>query len=132
MIFGSVDVLPVYGFLRTNIMKVTNMKDDAKLNPDDDAADFRYGYRDNMIAQFKQDLCHINFSSQDQGKCDQIDTLQNRIEVWLKTIDMGVPVPDNLYHCDYDDEGLYHSVRGAEVFPEIREFKKLLDILRYN
>ena len=56
MIFGSVDVLPVYGFLKTNIMMVTNMKDYVTLDPDDADADFRYDYRDIMIAQFKQDL----------------------------------------------------------------------------
>ena len=37
---------------------------------------------------------------------------------------MGGPVPDNLYDCDYDDEGLDHSVRRAEFLPEIKEFKK--------
>ena len=55
---------------------VTNMKDYLTLDPADDDADFRYGYRDKMIAQFKQDL-YKNFSIQDQGESDQIDTLQN-------------------------------------------------------
>ena len=39
MIFGSVDVLPVYGFLKTYIMMVTNMKDYVTLDPDDDDDD---------------------------------------------------------------------------------------------
>ena len=56
MIFGSENVLPVYGFLKTHIMMVTIMKDYNTLERDDDDADFRYGYRDTMIAQFKQDL----------------------------------------------------------------------------
>ena len=32
MMFGSVDVLPVYGFLKTYIMMVTNLKDYVKLD----------------------------------------------------------------------------------------------------
>ena len=35
-----------------------------------------YGYRDDMIAQFKQDLYKKNFILQDQGKGDPIDTLE--------------------------------------------------------
>ena len=45
---------------------------------------------------------------------------------------MGGPIPDNLYDYDYNDDGLYHFVRGAEIFLEIRELKKLLDTLRYK
>ena len=105
MIYGSEYVLPVYGFLKTYIMMVTNMKDYVT-------------------------LCQKNFSLQDQGKGDQIDTLQNGIEFWLNIKNMGSPIPDNLFDYVYDDEGLGGSVRGAEIFPEIREFKKLLDILR--
>ena len=37
---------------------------------------------------------------------------------------------DNLYDYDYNDEGLDYSVRGAEIFPEVGELKRLLDILR--
>ena len=75
MNFGSVDVLPVYGFLKTYIMMVTNMKDYLTLDEKDDNADFRYDYRDTMIAQFKQDLCNKYFSLEDQDKRD--DYLQN-------------------------------------------------------
>ena len=84
-----------------------------------------------MIAQFKQDLFNKNFSPRSQGKDDQIDTLQNRNKVWLDIFDdTRGPVPDNLYEYDYNDERLNHSVRGAKMFPEIGEFKKLLGILR--
>ena len=38
-------------------------------------------------------------------------------------------MPDDVYDYDYNDEGLDGTVRGAEIFPEIAEFKKLLDIL---
>ena len=73
VIFGSVDVLPVYGFLKTYFMTVTNMKHYVAL----DDADFRYNYRDNMTAQFKQDLYNKSFSHQDQDKHD--DGLQKTL-----------------------------------------------------
>ena len=84
-----------------------------------------------MIAQFKQDIYNKNYTLQDQGKDDPIDTLENRIKFWINVItnDQG-QVPDNLYDYDYNNEGLDYSVRGAEIFPEIGELKKLLDILR--
>ena len=90
-----------------------------------------YGYKDDMIAQFKQDIYNKNYTLQDQVKDDPIDILENRIKFRLNIIynDQG-PVPDNLYDCDYNNEGLDHSVRGWEIFPEIRELKKLLDVLR--
>ena len=98
---------------------------------DDDEEQWGYGYRDDMITQFKQDLYNKNYTLQDQGKDDPIDTLDNRIKFWINIIsnDQG-PVPDNLYDYEYNDEGLDHSVRGSETFPEIGELKKLLDILR--
>ena len=86
-----------------------------------------------MIAQFKQDIYNKHFTLQDQGKDDPTDTLENRIKFWINIItnDHG-SVPDNLYDYDYNDEGLDHSVRGWDrnEFPERRELKKLLDILR--
>ena len=39
-------------------------------------------------------------------------------------------MPDNVYDYDYNDEGLDSTVLGGEYFPEIAEYKKLLDILR--
>ena len=44
---------------------VTNMKDYLTFDDDDDDADFRYGYGDVMIAQFKQDLYNKSFDHQD-------------------------------------------------------------------
>ena len=32
---------------------------------------------------------------------------------------MGGPIPDKLYDYDYNDDGLDHSVRSAEIFLEI-------------
>ena len=84
-----------------------------------------------MIAQFKQDLCNKTFTLQDQGRDDPIDTLENRIKFWLNIINNDEePVPENIYDYDYINEGLDHSVRGWEIFPERRELKKILDILR--
>ena len=121
MSFRSVDVLPVYDFLKTFIKMVKNKKDCVTLNPDDeDDADFRYNSRDTMIAQIKQNLYNKSFSLQDQSKGDQIETLQNRIKFWLNIIVMGGPIPDILYDCDYNDDELYHSVRGAEILLETR------------
>ena len=84
-----------------------------------------------MIAQFEQDFNNKNFTLQDQRKDDPIDTLENRIKFWNNIIsnDQG-PVPENLYDYDYNNEGLDHSVRGSEIFPEIGELNKLLGILR--
>ena len=94
-------------------------------DPHDDDADFRYGYRDTIIAQFKQDLYNKIFSLQDQGKGDQIDAVQKRIKFWLNGIDArGDQIPDDIYINENNDEGLGHSVRGATVFPEIWEIKK--------
>ena len=60
-----------------------------------------YGYKDDMTAQFKQDLYNKNFTLQNQGTDDPIDTLENRINFWIIFIsnDQG-PVPDNLYEYD--------------------------------
>ena len=68
-------------------MMVTITKDYVTLDPDDNDADFRYGYGPTMIAQFKQDLYNREFSLQDQGKDDEIDPLQNRFKFWINIID---------------------------------------------
>ena len=79
MIFGSVGVLPVYGFLETYNMMVTNMKDYLTLDLDDGDADFRYSYGDTTIAQFKQDLCKKNSVS--KIKVNVIKLLLSRTEL---------------------------------------------------
>ena len=50
-----------------------------------------------MIGQFEQNLYNKNFTLQDQGKDDPIDTLENRIKFWINIIsnDQG-PIPDKL------------------------------------
>ena len=37
---------------------------------------------------------------------------------------MGGPILDNLYDYDYNDDGLDHSVRGAEIFLQNRALRK--------
>ena len=71
----------MYGFLKIYIMLVTKKKDYVTLDPVDDDAHFIYGYRDIMLAHFKQDLYNKNVSLRDQG---------NRIKFWLNFVDMGV------------------------------------------
>ena len=87
-----------------------------------------YGYRDDMIAQFKQDLYNKNFTLQDQGKDDETDTLENRIKFWINIIsnEQG-SVPDNLYGYGYNDEGLDGKIGwDRNEFPERRELKKII------
>ena len=45
----------------------------------DEEDQWECGYKNDMIAQYKQDFYNKTFSLQDQGKDDPIDTLQNRI-----------------------------------------------------
>ena len=89
MNFESVDVLPVWGFLKTKLKLVTKMKNYLTLVVSDDDADFRYNYRDTMIAQFNKQLCNKSFSLQDQDESDENDPLQKRTNLWLNGIDMG-------------------------------------------
>ena len=92
----------------------------------DEEEQWGYDYREDMITQFEQDLYNENFTIQDQGKDDPIDTLENRSELWPNVFDIDDgPIPDKFYDYDYNNEGLDHSVRGADI-----GFKKLLDILR--
>ena len=128
MIFGSVDVLPVYGFLKTYIMMITNMKGYVSIDPDDADADFRYDFRDIMIAQFKQDFYNKNFSLQDQDKRNI--SLQKRSEFWLNyvVVNKGAPKPDNVFEYDYNDDGFAFSFCGAKNDPELRALKEFLTI----
>ena len=93
------DVLKLYFRMCTNItyhVPIRSWFDDP-----DEGEQWGYGYRDDMIAQFEQDLYNKNYTLQDQGKDDPIDTFENRIKFWIIIIsnDQG-SVPDNLY--DYD------------------------------
>ena len=125
------DFLKLYFRMCTNITNHVPIRYWDYYNDGNEEEQWGYGYRDDMIAQFKQDIYNKNYTLQDQGKDYPIDTLKNRIKFWINIItnDQG-PVLDNLYDYDYNNEGLDYSVRGAEIFPEIGELKKLLDILR--
>ena len=135
MNYNSVDVLALYDFLKLHFRMCTNINNYVtvrrRFDDPDEEQQWGYGYRDDMITQFKQDLYKKNFTLQDQSKDDEIDTLEKTIKIWINIIkiDEGL-IPNNLYDYDHNNEGLDHSVRGAEIFPEIGELKKLLDILR--
>ena len=129
--------LALFDFLKLYFRMCTNITDHVPIRYWDYYGDgneeeqWGYGYRDDMIAQFKQNLYIKHFILQDQGKDDPIDTLDNRIKFWINIIEeYGGSMPDNACDYDYNDEGLDGTVRGAKYFPEIAEFKKLLDILR--
>ena len=84
-----------------------------------------------MISQFKQGLYNKNFSLQDQGKGNQIDTLQKRTKFQLNVIiDTGYPITDDFYNYEYNYEGLDSSACSSEIFREIRKCKKVSDLLR--
>ena len=134
---SNVNDLALFDFLKSYFRMCTNITDYVPIrywdyyNDGNEEEQWGYGYKDDMIAQFKQDIYNKNFTLQDQGKDNPIDTLENRMKFWINIIsnDQG-SVPDNLYDYDYNDEGLDSTVRGWEIFPEIGELKKLLDILR--
>ena len=116
MIFLTNECVEMYDFLKTYFRMCTNIKNYVPVLPwfdyPDEEEQWGCGCRDNLIAQFKQDLYSKSFTPQDQGKDDPIDTLDNRIKFWLNVISIAEgPVPDNLYDYDYNDEGLDHSVR---------------------
>ena len=129
--------LALFDFLKLYFRMCTNITDYVPIrywdyyNDGNEEEQWGYGYRDDMITQFKQDLYKKNFTLQDQGKDDEIATLENRIIFWINIISNDqASVSDNLYNYDYNDERLDFSVREAEINPEIGELKKLLDILR--
>ena len=128
--------LALFGFLKLYFRMCTKRNENIPVRPWpdnlDDEKQWGYGYRDDMITQFKQDLNNKNYTFQDQGKDDPIDTLDNRIKFWINIIsnDEG-PVPDNLYDYDYNDEGLDTSVRGWDRKEFSRE-KRIKKIVRYT
>ena len=104
VIFTSNDNdLALFEFLKLYFRMCTNITDHVPVRYWDYYSDgneeeqWGYGYKDDMIARFKQDLYNKNFTLQDQGKDDPIDTLENRIKFWVDIIsnDEG-SVHDNL------------------------------------
>ena len=92
MIFVSSTECVVYDFLNTYFRTCTNISNHVPIrlwfDDPDEEEQWGCGYRDDMIAQFKQDSYNKNFTLQDQGKDDEIDTLENRIKVWIKILVM--------------------------------------------
>ena len=138
MIFlSSTECVEVYDFLKTYFRMCTNISNHVPIrlwfDDPDEEEQWGCGYRDDMITQFKQVLYNKIFTLQNQGKDDPMDTLENIIKFWFNIISTARgPVPDNIYDYDYNDEGLDETVCGwdRKEFPEKRESKKLLDILR--
>ena len=96
-------------------MMVTNMKDSVSLENEDDNhdADFRYNFRDNMIAQIKQDLYNKSFGHQDQDKHD--DCLQKERSFGFNyVVNEGRPIPENVHDSDYDNPGRGYFLRGSK------------------
>ena len=102
MIFVSDECVEVYDLLKTYFRMCTYMNNyvpvRAWFDDPDEEEQWGCGYnRDDMIAQFKQDL-YKNFTLQDQGKYTVIDTLENTIKFWINFISNAQgPIPDNLY-----------------------------------
>ena len=70
---------------------VRNWNDYVIIDDIDDGAEFRYKYRDNMIAQFEQDFFNKSFSLQDQDNRD--DGLLKRYKFWfIYVLKMGGPI----------------------------------------
>ena len=100
MIYNSVEVLAPYDFLKLYFRKCTNINNDVTnrrwFDDEDQEEQWGYGYRENMMAHFKQDLYNKIFTFQDQVKNYPTDTLQNRNKIWFIIInnDQG-PIADN-------------------------------------
>ena len=82
MIIVTNECVAVYDFLKTYFSMCKNIDHYVTVRPwfddPDEEEQWGYVYRDDMIAQFQQDLYNKNFTLQDQGKDDPIDTLQKR------------------------------------------------------
>ena len=131
------NVLKCMTFLRTYFRKCTNIKNHVPVRPwfddPDEEEQWGCGYRDDMIAQFKQNFYNKSITLQDRGKDEEIDTLENRIKLWISIISNARgQVTDSLYDYNYNDEELDETVRGWDrrKFPERRDLKKLLGVLR--
>ena len=85
MIYMSNDNdLAVFDFLKLYFRMCTNITDHVPIRPwfddPDEEEQWGYGYRDDMIAQFEQDLYNKNYTLQDQGK-KTIQLILSRIEL---------------------------------------------------
>ena len=135
MIFVTDERVEVNDFLKTYFRMCTNTKNLVPARPwfddPDEEEQWGCGYRDDLIAHFKQDSHNKNSSLQDQGKYYENHTLENRIKFWLIIIGNAQGSgPDYFHDYDYNDEGMDNSVSDAGIFPEIGDPKKLFDILR--
>ena len=82
MILVTNEIIEVYDFLKLYIRMCTDINNYVPNRPwfddPDEEEQWGCGYRDDMIAHFKQGSYNKNFTLQDQCKDDEIDTLENR------------------------------------------------------
>ena len=92
MIFVTDECVEVLNFLKLYIRMCTNINNYVPVRPwldDPDEEEQRgCGYRDDMIAQFKQDLYNKNVTLQSPGKDDPIDTLETELYFGLISLVM--------------------------------------------
>ena len=74
--FATRDIKELEEFCLTYFMMTTNMKDYIL----EDHEELRNVFADTVKGHFEHDLYNKLFSLQDEGKCDRIDTLHNRIK----------------------------------------------------
>ena len=74
--------LALFDFLKINFRMCTNIDNHVPTHPwlgdPDEEEQWGYGYRDDLIAQFEQNLYNKNFTLEDQGKMIQL--ILSRIE----------------------------------------------------
>ena len=129
-IYTTKDCIEVFEFLKTYFRKCTNIKNYVPVCPwfddPDDEVQWGYGFRDYMIAHIKQDFYNKTFGLQDQGKDEEIDTLENRNKFRFNFTNIAKgPILDSF--MTMKDWIILLTVRR---FPEIGELIKLLSILR--
>ena len=79
--------LALFEFLKLCFRLCTNITDHVPIrfwdyyHDGNEEEQWGYGYKNDMIAQFKQDLYNKNFTLQDQSKYYEIDTLENIIKI---------------------------------------------------
>ena len=85
--------------------------------------EIRKDFRDTMDGQFERNLYNESFSNQLES--DETDTLQQRNEWWMMSVDRAGPIPNNVY--DYSISEMFGVCRKT-IDPEKRELVKSLRV----
>ena len=84
MVFATDDCIEAYELLKTYFRKCTILNNFVPVRPwfddEDEEEQWVCGYRDDVIAEFKQDLYNEIFSLRGPGKCDENATPQEIIK----------------------------------------------------